>query len=481
MWLSTIRAYNKRSTKRDYKSYYITILLFLTITNVITSVSAASQNGKEIQSFGSITYLPLTTININQNDKIGENVFSTGFQIDYPWEWQAFRDRSSQQTLARDANFKLVRVFERHWGPLDYSRGVGPCSYWNEATQTGVFDWTDVDSVVQAIYNSGAEPLICLSAWVDGGQNPTVPPGMAVDPITRLPHPESYANFARAWVQHFINVGIPVQYYEIFNEIETYIGWNWGTRNEARVAYFIDLFNAAYLGMHNVNDDIIVSFDASTLTFVFPRLLSHGVGIDSFNFHKYDDWQHEPAAFSDERMFQRAEDVYFQVQDQDAYTIDYVRNTWYTQRGEYLPVILSEGNWNAVYGPTDDRIQEIAGAVRMALVFRMCMLYDVNYNIFYTFTSDTVWEQQTYGGGKGFGMIDSDTRHSTSRSYDNPWYPYYLHYMFGPELNVGDNIIDVQSSSDDVRSIGWINGETTNILLIHKDTGKKAIKLNGIN
>jgi hypothetical protein len=208
--------------------------------------------------------------------------------------------------------------------------------------------------------------------------------------------------------------------------------------------------------------------------------LSHGVGIDIFNFHKYDDWKNPPNAFSDEVMFQRAEDVYFQKNDMDTLTVDYVRDTWYEQRGEYLPFILSEGNWNAAYGPTDERIQQMAGAARIAMVIRLCMLNDVSYNIFYTLTSDAYWQTLTYGSGRGFGMIDSNTMHSASQSYDRPWYPYYVHYMIGPNLNVGDQIIDVQTSSENIRVIGWNNGETTNILLIHKDKGREQVIIRGL-
>jgi len=435
-----------------------------------------------LSSSGTIKYSSSNydLISVDVSKEIGSNTFSAGHQLDYPWEWREFRDRPIQQQLSSDANFGFIRINDRHLGPLSYSQGVGPCERWYESTDTGVWDWSDVDSVVQAIFDSGAEPIITISAWSSGGETPTVPPGMTMNPNTLLPNPDSYAAFVADWVEHFQDVGLPVVYYEIFNEIQTYIGWNWWARNEIRVDNFLELYDAAYRSMHAANPDIIVSFDACTLKYVFPKILSEGIGLDSINYHKYDDWNKAPNDFSDQKMFDRAEEVYFLNEDSDTFTLDYCRDTWYEQRGEILPILGTESNFNAACNPTTERVQTMSGAIRTALVLRMCVIEETTTNIYYTFTSDAVWETQFWGSGNGYGMIDSNTRHS-STSYDDPWYPYYVHSLFGSNMDIGDELVEVTSPSEDIRCLAWKNGQNINVLIIHKNTDTKSIKLNGIS
>ena len=176
-----------------------------------------------------------------------------------------------------------------------------------------------------------------------------------------------------------------------------------------------------------------------------------------------------PNDYSDEKMFLRAEKVYYQVEDTDTYTVDYVREKWQQERGEWLPLIMSEGNWNAACNPTVEKVQQMAGAVRTALVLRMGMLKGQDYNIYYMFSSDSDWEKRVWkGNGNGYGMIDSDLRDSSTPSYNNPWYPYYVHEMIGKNLAVGDPIVETTPTSDDIRTLAWINDDKLNILLINK-------------
>lgn len=142
------------------------------------------------------------------------------------------------------------------WDLLIIQKGVGPCNSWNETTKDcNNWNWTDVDSVVKAIFDSGAEPMIVLSKWTknvgdtkpDGSSSgtPTVPPDMHINSTTMLPYPSSYADFVTAWIKHFKSKGYPwnkTRYYELYGEIQTYFGWSDGQHNLTRTAYFIDLF-----------------------------------------------------------------------------------------------------------------------------------------------------------------------------------------------------------------------------------------------
>jgi hypothetical protein len=488
------------------KSIFILVLLicFISISSIAYVLTLKDIVPLDILSgflnniLGTSGTTPSVIISVDSSKSIGSNNLSLGFFLDYPQEWKAFRDRPAQQQLAKDANFKIIHINDRHMGSLDYSKGVGPCNSWNETKKDcNKWNWADVDSVVKAIYDSGAEPMIVLSKWTGGSGTagstsgtPTVPPGMYINSATMLPYPSSYADFVAAWIKHFKSKGYPwnqTKYYELYGEIQTYFGWSWYQRNVTRTAYFIDLFNAAYARMHQENPQVKVSFDASTLKWVFDRLLTNGVGIDSFNFHKYDDWKSASnpigssnGPFIDAEMFQRAEDIYYRVNDTDTYEVDYVRRAWQKKTGVWPELTMSEGNWNGAANPTDERIQQMAGAVRTALVLRMGMLKGENYNVYFSFSSDAYWETQTWGSGRGYGLIDSDSHHTVTQSYNNPYYPYYVHKMIGPNLAVGDSIVNSYSNYNNVSSIAWTHNGKLNILLIHKSTGSKTISLSGV-
>jgi hypothetical protein len=68
-------------------------------------------------------------------------------------------------------------------------------------------------------------------------------------------------------------------------------------------------------------------------------------------------------------------------------------------------------------------------------------------------------------------MVNSDN--------NQPWYPYYVHFMLGNNLGIGDPIVDSTSSSDDVRSLTWIHNGMLNILLICKVNQSRTVHLQG--
>ena len=151
---------------------------------------------------------PQVTVTI-YDDIIDQNDQSLGFAFKTN-PWNDFKYNNVQKQLAEDANFKLVWM-------EDYllKRPNGACTWWNEATQSGTFDWSQIDQFVETIQDIGAEPIIVLSHYREpndpNGWESTFPDGMAINPSTGLPYPNSYAAFAAAYVQHFKNVGLSVK------------------------------------------------------------------------------------------------------------------------------------------------------------------------------------------------------------------------------------------------------------------------------
>jgi len=421
------------------------------------------QASKSITSTGSINYWPSVSVTVDTSEIIGTNNLSVGFQLDWD-RWISFIQSPTARSLAQDVGFNLVRVFD--FRPT-YMR-LMPCTYWDESTGTGTWDWTNVDLLVQKIFEIEAEPFFCLGWARDNIQN-YIPSGMAVNPSTSLPYPDSYAAYCVEWVKHFDALGLPVRYYEIMNEPWTYFGWD--PEDTTKLAHYVELWNTVARAMRAENPNLLLSHDAITQERVLAYWLDHGDDVDFLDFHKYD--AYITGQYSDEQMFNRAEIRGFQTVPWAPLGINAARQIWFDSRGKWLPAINSESNFGSAWeSGTDPRIQQMAGGVWLALSLRMGILNGLNYNIYFEFASSKSW-QEAHGTGWGFGMTNQDD--------NQPWFPYYVHRIIGGNLSVGDPIVEVSSSSDDVRTLAWTRNEKLNILLICKINEPRTIIWQGIN
>jgi hypothetical protein len=397
-------------------------------------------------------------IQIDVNTVMGQNKLSLGFMLD--WErWTGFSQDPVLQSLAVDANFRLVRLFDfRDTSPL-----LAPCTHWNEATYSGTWDWTNVDDLVSKIFAAGAEPLFCLG-WARNGIQNYIPNEMAVNQATGLPYPKSFAAYAAEWVRHFSSEGMPVRFYEIMNEPYFYFGWN--PSDTTKLGYYVDLWNVAARSMRQQNPNVMLSQDSITQRRVLDYWLAHGDDVDYLDFHNYD--ADTASQYSDSQMFSRAE----RDGSSSVYGIAEARQIWLDSRGKYLPVIDSESNFSSAWQTgTDPRIQQMTGAVWLALMLRNEALKGLDYNVYFEFTSSKSW-QGAHGTGWGFGMVNEDDA--------QPWYPYYVNRLIGSSLFVGDEFLNSTSSSQDVRVLAWTHDAILNILLIAKVNEPKSVTLTGI-
>lgn len=398
-------------------------------------------------------------VKVDSSRIIAMNNFSIGFMLDQ--EWKGYADNSVRRGLARDAGFKLIRVFD--WK----STSPHPCTQWNESNRTGTCNWTDIDTLVQRILEIGAQPMFCLGA--SGSDGPLIPSGMAVNPDTNLPYPESFAAYASDWVRHFKANGLPVRFYEIWNEPWTYFGWE--PVAPVKLANYMQLFNAAAASMRGENPNLLISFDFIVRKPVLDYWLANGgADVDYLDFHKYDSWS--VGQYTDAELLGRAESQYFGTWPM-GYSVDDARRVWLNARGKLLPVVGSEGNLNSAWdGGTDPKIQQLVGAVWTALVLRMGIMNGLSYNIYYSLSSSASWGKKTSTGGAGFGMINADV--------NKPWYPYYVQYLLGRNLAPGDSLVDSASSIDDVRALAWIHNGMLNVLLICKVDQPRTVYLQGV-
>ncbi|MBX5327280.1 MAG: GH39 family glycosyl hydrolase [Candidatus Bathyarchaeia archaeon] len=419
------------------------------------------QSFSSVSSAGVVSYLPRVDVTVDVSKVIGVNNLSLGFQLDF--EWKKWRDSAVRRQLAGDVGFKLVRIFD--WRSQS-GASPDPCVYWNETTRSGVFNWADVDLLVTRIFEVGAEPLITLGGY--DMQPKYLPNGMATNPATGLPYSDSWAAYCEAWVQHFKDVGLPVRFYEIVNEAWTYYGWN----NYTRIGYFMSLFNTATNAMKSVSSKVMVGFDGANRKPVLDYWLANGgAELDFISFHKYDSGT--IGEYSDEVMLNRAEN--FQIETSSGYYgIQDVQRVYFNARGKWVLVINSESNFSSAWETgTDPKIQQMVGAVWEALVLRKGILEGLNYNVYYSFSSSASWEKANkQSGGVGFGMINDDD--------NKPWYPYHVQWMIGNNLSVGDQIVEANSSSDNLKALAWINEGKLKILLICKSNEPLLVYFQGI-
>jgi hypothetical protein len=390
----------------------------------------------------------LTQVNVavNSTKVTGKNTLSLGFELTS--EIQTYLSSATLRDLADKADFRMVRFINRF---------LEPCSRWNEATKTGTFSWSSVDSLIQKAFQIGAEPLICLG-FFDWNRNILVKPsGMTDDPTTGLPKRDQWAAYCAAWVKHFKSVNLPVKYYEIVNEVFFYYGYS---PTQPKLKYYVQFFKAAASAMRTANSNVKVSFDDSNKKAVLDYFLTQGGTLDFISFHRYGA---SAISATDQELLTAAETKY--VEDSSVkYGPDSARRVYKNARGVTIPVIMSEGNMNSAYSSgTDSRTRKMLGAVYTALSIRTFMLKGLLYTVYHNLGSS---------GTTGVGMINTAT--------NKPWYPYYAQQMIGNNLAVGDNIIGSSSSSGDVRVISWIHGGIVNTLLICKVSTGRTVYVTGL-
>lgn len=274
--VSTHRKGRYRLNRSHLKKAIGAIFLIIFLMVSMSSISLGSPASSTISTAGLINYAPKVDVTINANKITGINNLSLGFMLDWQ-RWTSFIGNPTQRELARNASFKLVRVFDfRSTTPR-----LMPCTNWNETTKTGTWNWTNVDALVQRIFEIGAEPLFCLGWARDNIQN-YIPPGMAVNTNTSLPYSGSYAAYAKEWVKHFKTLGWPVRYYQIMNEPNFYFGWN--PSDTTKLAYYVELWNATAKSMRQENANVLLSQDCITMRNVFDYWLGHGEDVDFWTF-----------------------------------------------------------------------------------------------------------------------------------------------------------------------------------------------------
>jgi len=396
----------------------------------------------------------VVTVNVDTNVQIGTNNLKLGTQVEPTMK---LPEKIVLKNDAKAVGFGLIRIFLYEYEP---------CTSWNEKTCTGTFDWSSFDKIIQAIHETGSEPLVCIDI------RPThPPPGMYVDPSTKLPRIESIVEYSGAVAKHAKEKALNVNYWEVLNEPQ-YYAFKEMNPNGAVVALVVKIFNEVSARIHSVLPNSVCGLNCCNVKAFLDYFVKYGQGVGFLGFHKYDTGDPTPW-FGDSEVLKLAS-VGCQWQEAE-YTPAQMRDVWKKARGEELPIICSETNLNWAYeSGTDPRIQQAVGAVWYAEEIRSFALMGVHHSIYYTLASSKTTEllyQKT--GGWGFGMMDYE-------GYDK-WYPYLVNYLIGNNLGYHSPLFQATTSNiTKVSALAWKNGNRNMILLLNKDIDEVTLQIVGM-
>jgi len=207
----------------------------------------------------------------------------------------------------------------------------------------------------------------------------------------------------------------------------------------------------------------------------FDYYLDHIQGLKWFPHHGYTDWPANSGR-TDEEILAAAEDLKYYANGQRARSPKEMREMWYAKHGEWLDAINIETNMNSGWGTswgTEPRIQQIFGAVYWAEITRSRILEGARGAVWYEYTScDQKLCDPPCEHGHGFGMINM-------YSPFEPWYPYYVNFLYGNNLAEEDPIYESLSSDfKKVSSLAWKHGTDYKLLLIGKTTDMIVVDIN---
>lgn len=399
------------------------------LSNFITTATGDMEISRTIDSFGQINYSFKVSVDFDKTILNNSLALSVHDVRTTTTPYTPIRLEN-----ARAANFKLVRVFI---GNVYHLFGISPCTYWNESTHQGTYDWELLDDWIEAIREIGAEPLLVLGGRIMGNN---LPLGMSVDPSSGdnyFPlHIDDFAKYCADIVYHTnVENGYGIKFWEIWNE----------ARDDSQIE-FTALYNAVQAQMHNVDPSILIGNDRCNIKRFADYYVDHIKGLDFAAFHKYDTG--DPNEL-ESVLIERASDLTTSWREPQSWFQTYSPSEIKALLG--VPVLCTETNldWNT----PDSKHNTVFHSVWYAEELRAFILDgNVSYSVFYGLAAAL----------NRYGLMNDESSNTL-------WHPYYVNYLIGNNLNVGDSIC--RASSDNFKKVSvlaWKNDSQKNILLIGK-------------
>ena len=405
-----------------------TYLLIIILFSFTPSINAKEliQTTYVFPSNGIINY-PVQ-VYVNFNNITLENTLLIGAHDGRPY-WTP--TQQLLMDLAKDANLRMLRLLVGRW----HIFSLEPCSYWNETTRTGTYNWSEIDKWIEAIKGIGMEPLLCI-----GGQG-ALPIGMSEKGEHGFPlYVDDFAKHCSNIVYHLnIEKGYNVKYWEIWNEATC--------NDEASVAQFTEIYNIVQLKMHSEDPSILCGNDRCLIPRFVDYYVDHIHGLNFASFHKYDTGDPNE---SKSELIKRASDLINTWREPQSWYRHYSPREAKDILGVQF-IICSETNidWDAPDLKHNTMFQEVWYAEELR-----AFILDgtISYSLFFCYA----------GALNSYSMVNCDPPFTV-------WHPYYVNYLIGNNLNRGDNICESFSDNQTkVTTLAWKSETQKYLLLIGK-------------
>lgn len=428
-----------------------------------------------IDSIGRVSYPGDIIATVDFEQAIAVNNLSLGVNIGDDFDFSKWRNDVSLREKVVACNFRLVRLFIHE---------IQPCIQWNETRHSGEYSWGLFDRTIERVLEIGAEPLLVLASgnwetryWLPHGMNGNYQ-------NSKLPANESFGAFCADLTRHCnVEKNWQVRFWEIWNEPE-FCTSNPNTGelipDPSRISNFTKLFEYAAHTMHGVDSTVLCGHGFSAIKSFSDYFAANSEGLGFFSIHDYD---------THATMYYRSD--YYKTEGEimaDASVIGYqkpgvwrtyspreLRAIWRQQKGQELPVLMTEANVNsASVNGTDARMQTVFGVAWYAEKVRSAILENITCSAYFTLASDhsPYWSSSELTRGFGFGMMNSTPPYSE-------WYPYFVNVLLGSQLSRGDKICNsATSDSTKLSSLAWITPTHNYLLLVGKTTSKITVTIN---
>jgi hypothetical protein len=428
-----------------------------------------------IDATGRVNYPTDILVTTNFTQIIAVNNLSLGVNIGDNFDFSRWRNDVTLREKVAACNFRLVRLFIHE---------IQPCIQWNETLHKGEYSWELFDRTIERVLEMGAEPLLVMASgnWETRYWLPREMNGNYQN--SKLPSNESFGAFCSDLIRHCnIEKNWQIRFWEIWNEPE-FCKSDPNTEELSpdlgRISNFAKLFDYAARAMHSVDSTVLCGHGFSAIKSFFDYFVASSEGLGFFSIHDYD--THATTCYRSD---------YYKTESEimaDASVIGYqkpgvwktyspweLRTIWRQQKGQELPVLITETNANsASANGTDPRMQTVFGAAWYAEKLRSAVLENVTYCAYFTLASDhsDFWNGTELTRGFGFGLMNSTPPYAE-------WFPYFTNLLLGSELRRNDVLCNSSTSDfSALSSLAWTTRTHHCILLIGKTACKASVTIN---
>jgi hypothetical protein len=369
--------------------------------------------------------------------------------------------------------------------------GLSAVAGWNSENQSPKLNFTAFDSASQMAERLGAASYVSLPAgsWGDGNLLPLgMPLNLSVPMFFEgstgyFPTVPAYVSFVLAVVNHSIDAGEPVRYWNIGNEVPLV--------NQTVVETYLHLFNAAASAIHSRVRGALVGSDVMLNRTYFATFAAQARGVGFLSFHYYpstglcvQSGTYCPPAggangTQDPALFRSSSDF----DSLGFYGPSEAASKWTELTGTTLPVLDSETNLAGIGGSpatgsqgTDPRQQMLDGTAWLLSTLIRGSSENLSELTYFSLagptqsTNSTTWAE----GGWGFGLTVPESG-GTAIHYA-PWWGLKL----WAGVAAGAPVATTTSDCSVIQAVASVTPTAVRLLLVNRVDTLTTVTISGV-